>query len=70
MKKALLVIDMYNVCIGENHATYFKYNNTDLVEAVNKVIGIQILLLLQTLITVVRFILFLLQREFKREIFS
>lgn len=38
MKKALLVIDMQNVCVGENHATYFKYNNTDLVEAVNKVI--------------------------------
>lgn len=38
MKKALLVIDMQNVCVGENHATYFKYNNTELVEAVNKVI--------------------------------
>lgn len=38
MKKALLVIDMQNVCVGENHAAYFKYNNTDLVEAVNKVI--------------------------------
>lgn len=49
---------------------HIKYNNTDLVEAVNKVIGIQILLLLQTLITVVRFIFFLLQRAFKREIFS
>lgn len=38
MKKALLVIDMQNVCVGENHAAYFKYNSTDLVEAVNKVI--------------------------------
>lgn len=38
MKKALLVIDMQNVCVGDNHATYFKYNNTDLVEAVNEVI--------------------------------
>lgn len=38
MKKALLVIDMQNVCVGKNHATYFKYNNTELVEAVNKVI--------------------------------
>lgn len=27
MKKALLVIDMQNVCVGENHATYFKYKN-------------------------------------------
>lgn len=38
MKKALLVIDMQNVCVGENHAANFKYNNTDLVEEVNKVI--------------------------------
>ncbi len=38
MKKALLVIDMQNVCVGDNHATYFRYNNTDLVEAVNGVI--------------------------------
>ena len=30
MKKALLVIDMQNVCVGERHAKYFKYNgNTD-----------------------------------------
>lgn len=38
MKKALLVIDMQNVCIGESHAKYFKYNNVDLVKAVNEVI--------------------------------
>lgn len=38
MKKALLVIDMQNFCVGDNHATYFRYNNTDLVEAVNGVI--------------------------------
>ncbi|MCM1087887.1 MAG: cysteine hydrolase [Muribaculaceae bacterium] len=38
MKKALLVIDMQNVCVGENHAQYFKYNNTDLIKAVNGVI--------------------------------
>ncbi len=38
MKKALLVIDMQNVCVGENHAKYFKYNNIDLIKAVNEVI--------------------------------
>lgn len=38
MKKALLVIDMQNVCVGENHATFFKYNNVDLIQAVNRVI--------------------------------
>ena len=38
MKKALLVIDMQNVCVGENHAKYFKYNNSDLIKAVNTVI--------------------------------
>lgn len=38
MKKALLVIDMQNVCVGENHAQYFKYNNIDLIKAVNGVI--------------------------------
>lgn len=38
MKKALLVIDMQNVCVGKNHAEYFKYNNAVLVEAVNGVI--------------------------------
>ena len=38
MKKALLVIDMQNVCVGEKHATYFKYNNEILIQAVNKVI--------------------------------
>ena len=38
MKKALLVIDMQNVCVGEKHATYFKYDNDVLIQAVNKVI--------------------------------
>ena len=38
MKKALLVIDMQNVCVGEKHATYFKYDNENLIQAVNKVI--------------------------------
>lgn len=39
MKKALLVIDMQNVCVGEKHATYFKYDNEILIQAVNKVIA-------------------------------
>lgn len=38
MKKALLVIDMQNVCVGEKHSPYFKYNNRDLIQEVNKVI--------------------------------
>lgn len=29
---------MQNVCVGENHATFFKYNNVDLIQAVNRVI--------------------------------
>lgn len=37
MKKALLVIDMQNVCIGDKHAAYFKYD-TDLINKVNDVI--------------------------------
>lgn len=38
MKKALLVVDMQNFCVGENHAAYFKYNNEDLIKAVNRAI--------------------------------
>ena len=38
VKKALLVIDMQNVCVGENHATYFKYDNEILIRTVNEVI--------------------------------
>ena len=38
MKKALLVIDMQNVCVGKNHATYFKYDNEILIQTVNEVI--------------------------------
>ncbi len=37
MKKALLVIDMQNVCVGEKHAAYFKYDN-GLINKVNDVI--------------------------------
>ena len=38
MKKALLVIDMQNVCVGEEHDTYFKYDNETLIKSVNEVI--------------------------------
>lgn len=38
MKKALLVIDMQNVCVGEKHSTYFKYDNESLIRTVNEVI--------------------------------
>jgi len=39
MKKALLVIDMQNVCVGENHSPFFKYDNSKLIENVNAVIS-------------------------------
>ncbi len=38
MKKALLVVDMQNVCVGEKHAPFFKYSNKNLISEVNKVI--------------------------------
>ncbi len=38
MKKALLVIDMQNICVGEKHASYFAYDNESLIREVNKVI--------------------------------
>lgn len=38
MKKALLVIDMQNVSVGKNHASYFKYDCEKLIGAVNGVI--------------------------------
>lgn len=38
VKKALLVIDMQNVCVGEKHSTYFKYDNESLIRTVNEVI--------------------------------
>lgn len=37
MKKALLVIDMQEICIGKNHAEYFKYDDS-LLTSVNQVI--------------------------------
>lgn len=38
MKKAHLVIDMQNVSVGKNHASYFKYDCEKLIGAVNGVI--------------------------------
>lgn len=38
MKKALLVIDMQNICVGEKHSSYFKYDDKGLIHEVNKVI--------------------------------
>lgn len=38
MEKALLVIDMQNVCVGEKHAVYFKYDNDALIKEVNTAI--------------------------------
>lgn len=29
---------MQNVCVGEKHAAFFKYNNRDLIQEVNKVV--------------------------------
>lgn len=37
--KALLVIDMQNVCVGENHAEFFRYDNTTLLNSVNAAIA-------------------------------
>ena len=37
MKKALIVIDMQEICIGKDHAEYFKYDD-GLLDAVNQVI--------------------------------
>lgn len=38
MKKALLVIDMQNVSVRKNHASYFKYDCEKLIGVVNGVI--------------------------------
>ncbi len=35
MKKALLVMDMQNVCVGEHHAKLFNYDNESLIKSVN-----------------------------------
>ncbi|MDY2728865.1 hypothetical protein ACTNDG_12520 [Clostridium sp. HCP1S3_B4] len=36
--KALLVIDMQNICVGEKHDKFFKYDNRKLIESVNEAI--------------------------------
>ena len=36
--KALLVMDMQNVFLGEGHSKYFKYNDSELLASANKVI--------------------------------
>ncbi|HOV28049.1 MAG TPA: isochorismatase family protein [Pseudobacteroides sp.] len=38
MPKAVLVMDMQNICVGDDHHKFFKYNNKELITAVNKVI--------------------------------
>lgn len=39
MKRALLVIDMQNFCVGRESCSIFKYNNSKLIENVNKIIS-------------------------------
>jgi len=38
MGKAVLVIDMQNICVGDNHHKFFKYDKENLIDSVNKVI--------------------------------
>jgi nicotinamidase-related amidase len=38
MAKAVLVIDMQNICVGDNHNKLFKYNNKNIIDSVNNVI--------------------------------
>lgn len=35
MRKVLLVVDMQNICVGENHAECFQYDNQMLIKNVN-----------------------------------
>ena len=37
MKKALIVIDMQNVCVGKNHNKFFNYND-NLIDIINNLI--------------------------------
>lgn len=39
MKRALLVIDMQNFCVGRDSCSIFKYNNSELIKNVNKIIS-------------------------------
>ncbi len=38
MGKALLVVDMQNVCVGKDHAKMFRYDGEELIRSVNEVI--------------------------------
>jgi nicotinamidase-related amidase len=38
MGKAVLVMDMQNVCVGENHYKLFTYDTSKLIDSVNEVI--------------------------------
>lgn len=40
MKKALLVIDMQNICVGKDSAPIFKYNKDELISNVNNTIDL------------------------------
>ncbi|MDP4093099.1 MAG: isochorismatase family cysteine hydrolase [Bacillota bacterium] len=39
MSKAVFVIDMQNICVGNNHHKFFKYDNEKLITSVNAVIS-------------------------------
>ena len=39
MPKALLVIDMQNICVGKNHAKIFNYDKDKLIKDINKKIS-------------------------------
>lgn len=36
MGRALFVVDMQNICVGKNHAKFFKYDRNNLIKAVNE----------------------------------
>ena len=36
MGRALFVVDMQNICVGKNHAKFFKYDRNMLITAVNE----------------------------------
>ncbi|MDP4178854.1 MAG: isochorismatase family protein [Bacillota bacterium] len=38
MAKAVFVIDMQNICVGDAHDKFFKYNNENIIASVNRVI--------------------------------
>lgn len=39
MSKAVLVMDMQNICVGDSHYKLFKYDTTKLIHSVNEVIA-------------------------------